>query len=170
MSKACSRRRKQKGKAQEGPSIIRCITERWARIRRCRASPSHLASTARNRLYASFPTSQITLFESLGSKLPIHRRYTERQFLGIPSCCLQGITVRPVPCNYNVIPSVAALSRRCSVTSGCRPVIAQMLPEEKLGALSPEATREGDRYRASDAKPSRKKTDATPEGLLPSAG
>jgi len=27
LSKACSRRRKQKGKAQEGPSIIGCITE-----------------------------------------------------------------------------------------------------------------------------------------------
>jgi len=40
-----------------------------------------------------------------------------------------------------------------------------MLLEEKLGALPPEATREGDRYRAWDAKPSRKKTDATPEGL-----
>jgi len=44
-----------------------------------------------------------------------------------------------------------------------------MLPKEKLGALPPEATRAGDRYRASDAKPSRNKTDATPEGLLPSA-
>jgi NAD(P)-dependent dehydrogenase (short-subunit alcohol dehydrogenase family) len=30
---------------------------RWARIRRCRARPSHLASTARNRLCASFPRS-----------------------------------------------------------------------------------------------------------------
>jgi hypothetical protein len=35
-----------------------------------------------------------------GSKLAIHRRYTERRFLCIPYCYLQGITVRPVPCNY----------------------------------------------------------------------
>ena len=47
-------------------------------------------------------------------------------------------------------------------------VIAQMLSEEKLGASPPEATCEGDRYRASDAKPSRNKTDAIPEVLLPS--
>jgi len=46
------------------------------------------------------------------SKLAIHRRYTERRFLCIPYCYLQGITVRPVPCNYNVIQSVSALSRR----------------------------------------------------------
>src|ERR1700694_5322259 len=32
-------------------------TVRWARIRRRRASPSHLASTAQNRLCASFPRS-----------------------------------------------------------------------------------------------------------------
>ena len=30
----------------------------------------------------------------------------------IPYCYLQDITVRPVPCNYNVIQSVSALSRR----------------------------------------------------------
>jgi hypothetical protein len=51
-------------------------------------------------------------FESFGSELAIHRRYTERRFLGIPYCYLQGITVRPVPCNYNVIQFVSALSRR----------------------------------------------------------
>lgn len=35
-------------------------------------------------------------FESFGSKLAIHRRYTERRFLRIPYGYLQGITVRPV--------------------------------------------------------------------------
>jgi hypothetical protein len=55
---------------------------------------------------------QISSFQSFGSKLAIHRRYTERRLLSIPSCYLQGITVRPVPCNYNVIQSVSALSRR----------------------------------------------------------
>ena len=46
------------------------------------------------------------------NKPAIHRRYTERRFLGIPSCYLQGITVRPVPCNYYVIRQNIALSRR----------------------------------------------------------
>ena len=55
---------------------------------------------------------QITFFRTFGSKLAIHRQYTERRFLCIPYCYLQGITVRPVPCNYYVIQSVVALSRR----------------------------------------------------------
>jgi hypothetical protein len=42
----------------------------------------------------------------------IHRRYTQLRFLRTPYCCLQGITVRPVPCNYNVIQQISALSRR----------------------------------------------------------
>ena len=29
--------------------------------------------------------------------------------------------------------------RQCSVTSGCRPLVAEMLPEEKLDASPPEA-------------------------------
>jgi hypothetical protein len=69
-------------------------------------SPSHLASRARNCLCASFPRSQITLFHSFGSD----SRYTERRLLCIPYCYLLGITVRSVPCNYNVIQSVSALS------------------------------------------------------------
>ena len=55
---------------------------------------------------------QITFFQSFGSKLAIHRRYTERRFLCILYRYLQGITVRPVPCNYNVIQHMSALSRR----------------------------------------------------------
>jgi hypothetical protein len=42
-------------------------------------------------------------FQSFGSKLAIHSRYRERRFFCIPYCYLQGSTVRPVPCNYNVI-------------------------------------------------------------------
>src|ERR1022692_5127318 len=45
-------------------------------------------------------------------KFAIHRRYTERRFLCIPYGYLQGIMVRPVPCNYNVIQHISALSRR----------------------------------------------------------
>jgi hypothetical protein len=39
-------------------------------------------------------------------------RYTDRRFFCIPYRYLQGITVRPVPCNYNVIQQISALSRR----------------------------------------------------------
>ena len=55
---------------------------------------------------------QITFFQNFGSKLAIHRRYTLCLFLDVPYCYLQGITVRPVPCNYNVIQHMSALSRR----------------------------------------------------------
>src|SRR5260370_38587101 len=37
--------------------LVSAGTVRWARIRRCRASRSHLASTAQNCLSASFPRS-----------------------------------------------------------------------------------------------------------------
>jgi hypothetical protein len=39
-------------------------------------------------------------------------RYTERRFFWIPYRYLEGITMRPVPCNYNVIQHISALSRR----------------------------------------------------------
>lgn len=52
------------------------------------------------------------VFQNSGSKLAIHRRYTEHPILDVPYGSLQGITVRPVPCNYYVIHSVVALSRR----------------------------------------------------------
>ena len=45
-------------------------------------------------------------------KPAIHRGYTERRFFWIPYRYLQGITMRPVPCNYNVIQHISALSRR----------------------------------------------------------
>ena len=46
------------------------------------------------------------------NKSAIHRRYTERRFFCIPYRYLQGITMRPVPCNYDVIQHISALSRR----------------------------------------------------------
>ena len=55
---------------------------------------------------------QAPVFQSFGPQLAIHRRYTERPFLCVPYCYLQGITVRPVPCNYYVIQQDIALSRR----------------------------------------------------------
>src|SRR5438477_5164295 len=47
----------------------------WARIRLCRASLSHLASTARNRVCAWSPKSSNSLL-NIGSKLAAHSRYT----------------------------------------------------------------------------------------------
>ena len=68
---------------------------------------------ARNRLCASVPNIARSPFsQSFGSKLAIQRRYRERRFFCIPYCYLQGITVRPVPCNYNVMQHISALSRR----------------------------------------------------------
>ena len=47
-----------------------------------------------------------------GASLAIHGRYTEYPLLGILYRPLQGVTVRPMPCNYYVIEYIAALSRR----------------------------------------------------------
>ena len=58
------------------------------------------------------PKNGRTLSPLFGTKLAIHRRYTERRFFCIPYCHLQGTTMRPVPCNYNVFQCVSALSRR----------------------------------------------------------
>jgi len=75
-------------------------------------SPSHLASRARNHLCASFPTSQITLFDSFGAKLAVQERYNQSLFHRAISRSLQGVAERPLPCNYNVIQPISALSRR----------------------------------------------------------
>jgi hypothetical protein len=45
-------------------------------------------------------------------KLAVQGRYNQNPFLSISSCFLQGIAERPLPCNYNVIQFVCALSRR----------------------------------------------------------
>jgi hypothetical protein len=63
-------------------------------------------------VFNSVPKIARPLSPLFRSTLAIHRRYTERRFLCIPYCYLQGITVRPVPCEYNVIQHVSALSRR----------------------------------------------------------
>ena len=47
-----------------------------------------------------------------GPSCAIHRRYTEQPLLCVPYGSLQGVTVRPVPCNYYVIQQDGALSRR----------------------------------------------------------
>jgi hypothetical protein len=90
----------------------RPLDYRCARIRQCRASPSLLARTGRNRLCASFPRPPDHLFP----KFCVRTRNTQTiHSLSVPSysyCYLQGITVRPVPCNYNVIQHMSALSRR----------------------------------------------------------
>jgi hypothetical protein len=55
---------------------------------------------------------QITLFQSFGSRLAVQERYNESSFFRVLSCSLQGVALRPLPCNYNVIQLVIALSRR----------------------------------------------------------
>jgi len=90
------------------PQSAEPLDYRRARIRRCRASPSHLPVRLEIIFVRHSQDPHIPFFRSFASKLAIHRRYTERRLLCIPSCYLQGITVRPVPCNYNVIQSVSA--------------------------------------------------------------
>ena len=46
------------------------------------------------------------------SKLAVQERYNQKMHLSVSSCSLQGIAERPLPCNYNVIQPVIALSRR----------------------------------------------------------
>ncbi len=45
--------------------------------------------------------------ESFGSKLAVQERYNESPFFRVLSCSLQGVALRPLPCNYNVIQSSA---------------------------------------------------------------
>ena len=55
---------------------------------------------------------QVTFFQSFGSRLAVQERYNESSLFTVPSCSLQGVALRPLPCNYNVVQSVSALSRR----------------------------------------------------------
>jgi hypothetical protein len=50
--------------------------------------------------------------EVFGPSPAIHKRYTEHPPLCVSWDSLQGVTVRPVPCNYNVIQENGALSQR----------------------------------------------------------
>ena len=54
---------------------------------------------------------KITFFQSFGSRLAVQERYNESSLFRVLSCSLQGVALRPLPCNYNVIQSVSALSR-----------------------------------------------------------
>jgi hypothetical protein len=47
--------------------------------------------------------SQTHFFESFGSKLEVQGRYNQSLFHRALRCSLQGLAVRPLPCNYNVI-------------------------------------------------------------------
>jgi hypothetical protein len=42
----------------------------------------------------------------------VQGRYNLNLFLGVPGRSLQGVALRPLPCSYNLIQSVSALSRR----------------------------------------------------------
>jgi hypothetical protein len=76
-------------------------------------SPSHPANMLRSHL--SEPFSRLTdplLLRIVGAKLAVQGRYKLSLFLCVLSRSLQGITERPLPCNYNVIQFVCARSRR----------------------------------------------------------
>jgi hypothetical protein len=46
------------------------------------------------------------------SNLAIQERYKQSLFHRVLSGSLQGIAARPLPCNYNMIQQISALSRR----------------------------------------------------------
>ena len=91
-----------------------------ARIRPCRASPSHLASTARNHPCGSFSRATDLQFRLPPPKLAVQERYNQKMRLSVSSCSLQGITERPLPCDYNVIQFVCAFTAvtRVQIPSG----------------------------------------------------
>jgi len=64
------------------------------------------------RMWAEAKERKYRICLFLGQSYAIHRRYTENPLLCVPYGSLQGVTVRPVPCNYYVIQQVSALSRR----------------------------------------------------------
>src|ERR1700687_471485 len=72
----------------------------------------HLASMARNHPCGSFSRATDLQFRLPTSKLAVQERYNQKMRLSVSSCSLQGIAERPLPCNYNVIQPVSALSRR----------------------------------------------------------
>ena len=45
-------------------------------------------------------------------RVAVQERYKFSGFLCAPCASLQGIALRPLPCNYNVLDFVCALSRR----------------------------------------------------------
>src|ERR1700720_1248857 len=73
---------------------------RWARIRPCRASPSHLASMAPEHPDSFSRSTDLPVFRLPVLKLAVQGRYN------------QGIAERPLPRSYNIIQPVSALSRR----------------------------------------------------------
>jgi len=67
-----------------------------------------------NVLAISSQDRQISQFSGfLCSKLAVQGRYNMGAFSSVLTGSLQGIAERPLPCNYNVIQFVCALSRRC---------------------------------------------------------
>jgi hypothetical protein len=65
-----------------------------------------------NHPCGSFSRATDLQFRLLTSKLAVQGRYNQKVRLSVSSCSLQGIAERPLPCNYNVIQFVYALSRR----------------------------------------------------------
>jgi hypothetical protein len=63
-------------------------------------------------LQAAAERAKISGTHTFGSKLAVQERYNQSLFHRVLSGSLQGIAVRPLPCNYNVIQFVCALSRR----------------------------------------------------------
>jgi hypothetical protein len=76
---------------------------------------SHLPVLLQIILAIRSPDRQISPFSDSRPKTPklaVQERYNQNSFLSVSSRSLHGIAERPLPCNYNVIQPVIALSRR----------------------------------------------------------
>jgi hypothetical protein len=83
------------------------------KVRPCKASPSHLASMGQDSDYGSLSrSSNLPVLRLAVPRLAVQGRYKVSLFLRVLSRSVQGIAERPLPCSYNVIQFVCALSRR----------------------------------------------------------
>ena len=100
--------------------IQRCLRQtgdlsdhRWARIRPRRAGLLLLPVWLQIIFAVSSHDRQISQISgSVRQKLAVQGRYKVNLFLCVLTGSLQGVAERPLPCSYNVILLVCALSRR----------------------------------------------------------
>jgi hypothetical protein len=106
--------------------------------------PARAASTgyysgrrSNRRLYSSsdqpcYLEWRAQLFQKcdVASKLAVQERYNQKMRLSVSSCSLQSVAERPLPCNYNVIQFVCALSRRSHAADHDRHCACGLLAEQ----------------------------------------
>jgi hypothetical protein len=77
-----------------------------------RLGPPICAVVDLKKITGSFGMNPPTFIGPLVRNPAVQERYNLNLFLGVPRHFLQGVALRPLPCSYNVIQSVSALSLR----------------------------------------------------------